>query len=380
MLKPILNFLLFGLNTILLFSLLVSCKSESEIYQEFFRNSWLCHEENNSIKFRNIIKDVKNVNKLTRDNSTVLHAAVKSSCYDNTKLLLEYNADPNIKDANGNTPLHLAHKPNIIRLLMSHGAKSSIKNNENLSSLENSLSRCDYLSSRLFIEENNNFSINSTIRSKILNECSTFDKYELINLINNNSNKNNHKKYLTNIKSTFFYIKNFYYYSIASSYKVVKNKPYFLYDWHMARDNRKETCWKIDGDGKNEYIAFYIMPKVKNNSINEVILNITNGNSVQFQESNRVKNAIFEVYASQVRAAQDAFYIDDIPKKIKKYAIKVRDNNDAQKFSLKLVHNGKKLMKNEHQNINYIGKLTIKDIYSGSNNETCLSEINAEIK
>jgi len=40
------------------------------------------------------------------DKATPLHFAILANNYDNVKLLLRYNANPNMKDSAGNTPMH----------------------------------------------------------------------------------------------------------------------------------------------------------------------------------------------------------------------------------------------------------------------------------
>src|SRR5439155_26133612 len=64
---------------------------------------------------------------------TLLMRVIEKNDYKKSELLLKYGAYPNIKDANGNVPLHSAaqqENETIITLLLTHGADPCIKNNE----------------------------------------------------------------------------------------------------------------------------------------------------------------------------------------------------------------------------------------------------------
>lgn len=81
--------------------------------------------ENNHEKIINFLLKQKNLNLNQTDKFTwtPLHWAVKLEQYDIVKALLNSQSDPNIQDAKGRTPLHLAiksKKQNIIDLLLKH--------------------------------------------------------------------------------------------------------------------------------------------------------------------------------------------------------------------------------------------------------------------
>jgi len=147
---------------------LISCNNDISNYEKFYSTSWLCHQKDNYEKFKIIIEKIKYVNKPSKNGSTALHSAVNSSCINNIKLLLDNGADPNKKDAIGNTPLHYAHKAEVIDLLLSKGASANIKNNENITPLENELIMCNYICARILIENNYKFTIDPAARQKIL--------------------------------------------------------------------------------------------------------------------------------------------------------------------------------------------------------------------
>ena len=64
-----------------------------------------------------------NPNRATKFGYTPLHYAAENSHYDCVKILLqEANADPDMADTKGRTPLLLASEPNIFQYLIKHGA------------------------------------------------------------------------------------------------------------------------------------------------------------------------------------------------------------------------------------------------------------------
>ena len=91
--------------------------------------------------------DTENIIKLLKDKPyllnqpqdkfglTILYRAVVNKNYNLCEYLLEYNADPNIKNVNGETPLHQAidiENNKIINLLLEKGANPNATTNVSL--------------------------------------------------------------------------------------------------------------------------------------------------------------------------------------------------------------------------------------------------------
>jgi ankyrin repeat protein len=72
------------------------------------------------------------INEQDRSGTTVLHWAVRRWYFDLAKLALQKDAEPNIKDVDGNSPLHIAshsgdHAAKMLLLLLEHGAEVNIR-------------------------------------------------------------------------------------------------------------------------------------------------------------------------------------------------------------------------------------------------------------
>jgi ankyrin repeat protein len=74
-----------------------------------------------------------NPNARDKDGRTRLHLAADEGRVDVVKLLLEYEADPNARGEFGRTPLHVAAQwgnADIVRLLLKYGADPTVKNKD----------------------------------------------------------------------------------------------------------------------------------------------------------------------------------------------------------------------------------------------------------
>jgi hypothetical protein len=73
------------------------------------------------------------------DGNTPLHFAASKGCAEVARLLLRHGADPNAQDKKGSTPLHDAASEghvDVVRLLLEHGADPSIRNRDGKTPLD----------------------------------------------------------------------------------------------------------------------------------------------------------------------------------------------------------------------------------------------------
>ncbi len=73
------------------------------------------------------------------DQATPLHFAILSNNYDNAKLLLKHQANPNAKDSSQNTPMHFAvaaKNLSMVRMLDEYGANATYKNIDGICAID----------------------------------------------------------------------------------------------------------------------------------------------------------------------------------------------------------------------------------------------------
>lgn len=83
--------------------------------------------------------DTINVNMTDEDNESLLHYTVKFNCFEVARILLSHNANVDIKNSNGDTPLMLACKmglDNFIKLFLRYNANIDEKNSFGETSLQ----------------------------------------------------------------------------------------------------------------------------------------------------------------------------------------------------------------------------------------------------
>ena len=88
-------------------------------------------EQNNLEEFKNNL-DMDSIEEVDNNKNTILHHCVEMDKYDFVDALLYNGADPNVKNREGNTPLHIAGQKNygkIMELLLEFGGDLEIKNN-----------------------------------------------------------------------------------------------------------------------------------------------------------------------------------------------------------------------------------------------------------
>jgi len=95
----------------------------------------LCDAE----RIKKLLEEGADPNIRDGDGNTPLHFAASKGCAEVAKLLLRHGADPNAQDKNGETPLHVAASEghvDVVRLLLEHGADPSIRNKDGKSPLD----------------------------------------------------------------------------------------------------------------------------------------------------------------------------------------------------------------------------------------------------
>ena len=120
---------------------------EADVNAQHPLGSTALHESsrrpNSPAKIRALLQNRANIDARDKTWQIPLHRAIRSEpCFHDpsaeiSRLLLDYGADVMAKDANGNTPLHLAsfHKI-LVQLLLEYGADASAKNDRGMTPLQ----------------------------------------------------------------------------------------------------------------------------------------------------------------------------------------------------------------------------------------------------
>ncbi|RKO92214.1 ankyrin repeat-containing domain protein [Blyttiomyces helicus] len=97
-------------------------------------NIWIAAGEGNVAAVEEFLRaDGADANQKDQNGYTALHAAASYSHVDLIRLLIStYKADPNIVDADGDAPLHVAETREVAELLVELGADPVLKNQEGL--------------------------------------------------------------------------------------------------------------------------------------------------------------------------------------------------------------------------------------------------------
>ena len=105
----------------------------------------------NTDLFLKLINDGVDVDERDYNNLTALWYAAQEGCYEMAKILIEHNADIEVKDRFGNTPLSNAvydhrkvHNGQLIKLLVDAGADVNAENNYGVSPLKLAKTLADF--------------------------------------------------------------------------------------------------------------------------------------------------------------------------------------------------------------------------------------------
>jgi hypothetical protein len=95
----------------------------------------LCDAE----RIKKLLEEGADPNIRDGDGNTPLHFTASKGCAEVARLLLRHGADPNAQDKTGETPLHVAAywgRVDVVRLLLEHGADPSIRNRDGKTPLD----------------------------------------------------------------------------------------------------------------------------------------------------------------------------------------------------------------------------------------------------
>ena len=125
------------------FKFVLQCKGSKELVQlrdnsgrtvlHCACNAWWRHEETIKIMILECDDSKEFLDTQDENGSTALHIALKNGFLSAAKLLLEFGCTPNVKDNNGNIPLHFARHIDVAKLLPTTGQDVLTLNSDKLS-------------------------------------------------------------------------------------------------------------------------------------------------------------------------------------------------------------------------------------------------------
>lgn len=108
-------------------------------------NIWIAAADNNIDKVKEFLKSPQYTpNSRDQNGYTPIHAAAEYAHLDLLKFLIKEGGDVNIKDSDGDTPLHACESVEAAKLLVGLGADLNIKNDEGLTCLEKAEEDSDF--------------------------------------------------------------------------------------------------------------------------------------------------------------------------------------------------------------------------------------------
>lgn len=92
-------------------------------------NIWVACSDGDFERVSELIQAGTDVNGFDENGYSPIHAAVSYSHIDVIQLLLSAGANPNLRDPDGDCPLHVVETPEVADILLSNGADPTLLNN-----------------------------------------------------------------------------------------------------------------------------------------------------------------------------------------------------------------------------------------------------------